>query len=297
MSTYNGERFLREQINSLISQKLPDDTELNILVRDDGSKDSTTQILDEYKARGLLEWYTGENLKPAKSFWNLVQTAPHADFYCFCDQDDIWYDDKIARAIGMLREAKENEQPLLYCSNVNVADEKCRPLYLMNKNSDINTSFTYSLIYSLAPGCTMVFNDNARREFVRYDMNKEFELIHDWLAHKIVAMLGKVVYDPTPSMLYRQHGKNAIGAQRSGIRGFIKKVKRILGSYACARSESAKSLLNVYKNDVSEENRRLLNIVANYKEDNKLKKEFLKEKIVTSYGKRYLKWVILINKV
>ncbi len=277
VSTYNGEKFLQAQLDSLIAQKLPNNYELGILVRDDGSTDSTTKILEDYKSRGYLDWYTGKNLKPAKSFWDLVQNAPDAEYYCFCDQDDVWYEDKIARAVDALN--KENgEQPLLYCSNVMIADGDCNPIRPFIGDNVNYTDFAHSLIYSLAPGCTMVFNHSARCEFMKYDMNEEFEIIHDWLAHKISAMLGKFIYDPIPSMNYRQHGNNVIGTQKSGIVGFFKKVKRGLGKNASIRSLSAKSLINVYGERVDAEKLHLLEMVANYKSDKRLKRELLKTK-------------------
>ena len=275
VSTYNGEKFLQAQLDSLIAQKLPNNYELGILVRDDGSTDSTTKILEDYKSRGYLDWYTGKNLKPAKSFWDLVQNASDAEYYCFCDQDDVWYEDKIARAVDSLN--KENgEQPLLYCSNVMVTDVDCNPIRPFIGDKGNYTDFAHSLIYSLAPGCTMVFNHSARCEFMKYDMNEEVEIIHDWLAHKISAMLGKFIYDPIPSMNYRQHGNNEIGARKSGIVGLFQKVKRGLGKNACIRSLSAKSLINVYGERVGEEELHLLEMVANYKSDKRLKRELFK---------------------
>ena len=72
LSTYNGEKYLKEQIDSVLAQK---NTDVSILVRDDGSTDKTLEILEKYKKDGKLEWYTGKNLKPAKSFLNLVRCA------------------------------------------------------------------------------------------------------------------------------------------------------------------------------------------------------------------------------
>ena len=273
MSTYNGEKFLREQIDSLLAQTYP----VEIYVRDDGSTDSTQSILDEYRKNKCLEWYTGENLKPAKSFWNLVQTAPQADYYAFCDQDDVWFPDKIERAIKRLMQEEDQNQPLLYCSNVTVTDADLKPA---SKGPDgkvdkVNTDFAHSLIYSLAPGCTMVFNAPARTEMIKYDMNKEFEIIHDWLTHKITAMLGTVIYDSKPSMLYRQHGNNVIGAQNGGIRTLISGVKRLMTTSAGIRSGNAQSILNIYEKQLNTKNIELLYMVANYKKNKKQKKALL----------------------
>ena len=264
MSTYNGEKYLREQLDSIINQDIKDEAQLEILVRDDGSKDATHSILDEYATEGKLTWYTGENLRPGKSFWHLVSSASDADYYAFCDQDDVWFSDKLSRGIKVLKQEDKNI-PLLYNTYVDYA---------------------HSLIYSTAPGCTFIFNDLSRREYMKYDMNKECEVIHDWLAHKITLIKGKMILDKTPSMYYRQHGNNVIGAKKTGIKGFSDKINRFLnGESNSVRSNVAKSLLNVYSEDMSEEKLQITRMVANYKEDSKLRRKFKKEKSFKS-GKK-----------
>lgn len=106
MATYNGERFLREQLDSLLNQK---DVTVKILVRDDNSKDSTVSILEEYKSKSLLQWYTGEHLGVEKNFLDLLRHAPEADYYAFCDQDDVWDDNKLSVAINHLRNLDLNK--------------------------------------------------------------------------------------------------------------------------------------------------------------------------------------------
>lgn len=88
MSTYNGARFIREQLDSILDQT--GEFELDLWVRDDGSTDGTKDILNDYESRGLLRWYTGENLGPAQSFLDLVRRTLGYDWYAFADQDDFW---------------------------------------------------------------------------------------------------------------------------------------------------------------------------------------------------------------
>ena len=119
LSSYNGEKYIKEQIDSILAQKI--DGEMILLVRDDGSTDETKQILNEYRSKyNNISWYTGDNLKAAKSFWDLVNSAPDADYYAFCDQDDVWYPDKLVRAINAL---EKEAIPALYASNVVVVDQ------------------------------------------------------------------------------------------------------------------------------------------------------------------------------
>lgn len=295
MSTYNGEKYLQEQLDSIYAQTIP----VDILVRDDASSDCTQKILEKNKESGKLNWYTGKNKKPAKSFWDLLQNSPDADFYAFCDQDDYWFDTKISMALNKIKSVEDQNSPILYCSNVIVADNELNPLYDLKSGDCIFTDFAHSLIYSLAPGCTFVFNRKAREILLKYDIDNEYEIIHDWLAHKIVAMHGTVLYDKKPSMLYRQHGNNVIGANKSGLKSFIKRVRRLLGKNSSVRSESAKSLLRVYGEDLSEDKLALLDMVANYKTDRKLKKGFLRSKDfnVNKSKNFYLKWLIRLKKV
>lgn len=92
LSTYNGEKFLEEQLQSLIQQK---NVEVRILVRDDGSTDGTVSILDRWKNDRLLNWYTGDNVGAGKSFVDLLFKVPQSDYYAFCDQDDVWLPNKL----------------------------------------------------------------------------------------------------------------------------------------------------------------------------------------------------------
>ena len=102
MSTYNGECFLREQIESLLKQNNED---ITILVRDDGSSDKTVGILEEYEKSGQLQAYSGRNLKPARSFMELIDKAhiEEYDYYAFSDQDDIWLPDKVHVAVQAIQ--------------------------------------------------------------------------------------------------------------------------------------------------------------------------------------------------
>lgn len=301
LSSYNGENFIREQIDSILNQDVSKTMELQLLVRDDGSKDGTHAILDEYQAKGALTWYTGENLRPAKSFWNLVEHAPESDYYAFCDQDDVWFSDKLSRAIRKIEEKSETDKPILYCSAVTVTDAQLNPIRKLSASYQAENDFAYSLMYSISPGCTFVFNAAARNEMLRYNMNEQFELIHDWMAHKIVALKGTVIHDSEPSMYYRQHGNNVIGSQRSGFLGMLDRARHFLKDRSCVRSQVAQSLMNVYGADLCEDSKeyRYLNIVANYRNNSKLRKAFHKESAFKTGTKQdfFLFCLISIRKI
>lgn len=277
MSTYNGEKYLRCQLDSILNQTLPADCAMEILIRDDGSNDGTTKILDEYvKKYDNISWYTGENLRPGKSFWNLVKAAGSSDFYAFADQDDFWNPDKLSAGINVLLKEHSNI-PLLYNSAVTVADENLKELPYSISPEKAFTDLAHSLIYSFSPGCTYIFNEAARKEFIKYDQAKEFPQLHDWLAVRITALLGKVIYDPNEHMLYRQHGDNAVGASfgRKSLSETAKRAKRFLTSTECVRSHTAASMLRVYGNEIGDEQIHILNMVANYKNNPELKTELI----------------------
>lgn len=301
MSTYNGEKFIREQIESILNQDVCSEMTLELLVRDDGSSDATHTILNEYQEAGKLTWYTGENLRPAKSFWHLVQTASESDYYAFCDQDDVWFSDKLSRAVRQLAEKADANKPALYCSAVTVTDQQLNPTGTMCGEYLAKHDFAYALLYSIAPGCTFVFNDAARQELMRYNIYEKTEIIHDWLAYKIIAMKGKVVYDQNPTMYYRQHGNNVIGSQPRGLAGLWKKAKGFLNNHSCVRSRVARSLMEVYGEDLDRDGLeyRLLNLVGNYQSDKKLKKEFLREKLfrIGTVNDRFLYVLIQMEKI
>ncbi len=292
MSTYNGEKYLRDQLDSILSQDLLPD---QVLIRDDGSSDNTMTILEEYSRKHpFIHYYQGKNKGPAKSFWQLIEDTEDADYYALCDQDDVWFKDKLSVAVKAL-EKEDNEQPLLYCSRYTLTDEKLTPI-----NSDVSklygfSDFPHSLIYHSAPGCTFVFNHAARKRIMEYDLNKEYYLIHDAIIHKVVCLFGKMILDTDSHMYYRQHGNNEIGMDANALRVFAGRIRRFLhGDIKNYRSNTAKSILKVYGDQCSKENRELLNIVANYMNDKRLKKQLLTWECFRSHTINDLFFIILV---
>jgi rhamnosyltransferase len=295
MSTYNGSKYLWEQLDSLLKQTMKPD---RIYIRDDGSKDDTMAILEEYASEhSFISYYNGKNKGPAKSFWDLICSCEKADYYALCDQDDVWFDDKLKTAVETL-EREDQDQPLLYCSRYTLTDAGLNPL-----NSDVSdlygfSDFAHSLLYHTAPGCTFVFNDAARKMIMKYDVEKEYCLIHDAIIHKVVAMSGKVVLDETSHMYYRQHGNNEIGMNADVLKVFAGRVSRFLsGKIRNYRSNTAKSLLKVYGDEIDDEKKELLNIVANYRNDPELKKQLITRDCFRSHtvNDLFFRILVLVN--
>lgn len=119
LSTYNGEKYLKEQIESILKQK---EVDIHLLVRDDGSSDSTIKILEEISNKNKkITFYKGKNIGPARSFMELLKKSEEADYYSFADQDDIWEENKIISAINKL---KNTNEPELYLSALGIVNEK-----------------------------------------------------------------------------------------------------------------------------------------------------------------------------
>ena len=286
LSTYNGEKYLKEQLDSLF--ELNNSSDISILVRDDGSSDSTLQILEEYKNKHPnLSYYQGENKKPAKSFWELLNKAEESDYFAFCDQDDVWDKDKLEIAINEL-EKKDKSKPLLYFSDVRIVDQNLKLVSNTMVSKDIDISYPLSIFNNIAPGCTFVFNNKLREIAIKYDVNKNYINIHDWLMYMIASCFGEAIFDKSSHMSYRQHGDNSIGAIKNKLKYFIKQfVKRKDIRNINVRQKMALGMENTYSSLMSEENRYLTSLVAHYINNKDIKKKLLSEKRLQYKKKQY----------
>ncbi|MBO5548290.1 MAG: glycosyltransferase family 2 protein [Prevotella sp.] len=266
MSTYNGEKYLREQIDSILTQKGID---VQLIVRDDGSKDGTVSILKEYQQKGALWYYTGENLGPKYSFLHLLREAPPCDFYAFSDQDDVWLSEKLYHGIGLLQD--DDDSPALYFSQTQQTDETLHaiPYPLIHPR----LTFGESLIYAYASGCTMIFNDKLRSITLSY--HPSFLDMHDrWLINLTTAFNGHLVFDKNPYILYRQHAHNVIGLHDNKWKEWKLRLHRIFQREQI-RSKTAQELLTGYQNQLPQEHQEMLTLFTNAKNNYKLRIKLL----------------------
>ncbi len=207
LSTFDGAQFLEEQLGSLLDQSVKDWT---LLVRDDGSRDGTCAILQNYAAKdSRIQLLTsGERLGAIRSYFRLLESACEADYYAFCDQDDVWHRDKLLRSRKAI--AAFDDQPALYCSRTRLVDQRLNHLGL-SRNYSIPPSFHNALIQNIATGCTVLFNSKALELVRSRPVDLSQILMHDWWCYLLVTAFGKVVYDPEPTLDYRQHSTNSIG--------------------------------------------------------------------------------------
>ncbi|MEO8332689.1 MAG: glycosyltransferase family 2 protein [Gallionella sp.] len=260
LSTYNGRKFLQAQLDSLYGQTCPN---IRILVRDDGSSDSTRALLEGERANGRIEILEGHNnLGPALSFFELLKSAASTDteFVAFCDQDDVWHPDKIARAVSKLT-ATAADRPALYCSRAELVDENL--MHIGYTELPGKVGFANALVESVAIGCTMVLNRKAI-DLVCANLPTRV-VIHDWWCYLAVSCFGEVIYDAEVTLKYRQHGSNAIGVAASGFAQLSRKYRRFFGGGDGHRwmSEQASSLLDIFNGSIPLSNRNVLdNFVA-----------------------------------
>lgn len=221
LSTYNGEKFLREQLESLFLQTYRD---WILLWRDDGSIDGTKRIMQEFVARTgssqCQEVRTiSERLGPTQSFFQLMCMAQDHPMLAFMDQDDVWLPEKLDRAVRWIKKQPE-DIPALYCGRQTLVDSSLRILRRSPQHRRLG-GFPSALIQNIATGCTIVMNRKAAQAVVSATLPRCS--VHDWWSYIVVAALNGAIYsDEVPMILYRQHSANAIGAPT--------RLKRALGA-------------------------------------------------------------------
>ena len=261
MATYNGERFLSEQIESILAQSCQDWV---LFIRDDGSADGTLAIIDRY-----CYAYPGQIKKlvlPAEkqgSTFNFAALHKYVrdnysfSYYMFSDQDDVWLKDKIELTLRAMKKAENGGGPTLVHTDLKVVDENLNVLgesffkyrALKPEIKDIN----HLLVQNNATGCTMMWN-KALDDIVGDTLLAEGVFQHDWWLTLTACCFGKIVLVSVATVLYRQHGGNTIGATKVNSFRFI--VKRMYNLDHVKRSLSGSvhqsaAFLSIYKNELT----------------------------------------------
>lgn len=281
MATYNGENYLKEQIESILNQTYKNFT---LFIRDDNSTDDTKKIIQEYHDKyptKIVEVIDGQKAGGAcKNFMILlkyVYNLKEYDLFMFSDQDDIWLENKVYLTIEKYNEQKNKDIPILVHTDLLVVDNN---LNLID-NSFINYSnlnykknkFNNYLIQNNVTGCTTLVN----RQLVELIKFKSYNSIcmHDWYFALIASAFGKVVFIDKPTIKYRQHANNVLGAKKiKGISGIYNKLvknntiendlKKVLNQ--------AQFFKKVYYKNLNNKNKKILSDFCELKKSNKLKK-------------------------
>lgn len=291
MSTYNGEKYIQEQIDSILAQE---GIEPVLFIRDDGSKDSTVDIIEDYSSRCLNVIFQNrgdiQNFGVKKSFLLLlkwvVDNYPDINYLSFADQDDFWEKDKLVEAVKMHR----GESKWLYFSNKTAVDE------------NLNILYTEHLVYhadcleifwgSQASGCTMLFSHMLAKIVLEHsDTPNEIDLIHDSLMYRAAHVVGATIsFDERSFIKYRQHGHNVIGIEQStktnkDWKGLLKKSPHFI-------SDLSARLRGNYRDELSDEGKKYLDLVCSYRSNIASRWKLILDRKAMKRGyKLYLIWV------
>jgi len=293
LSTYNGEKYLKEQLDSLQNQTYKD---FEIIARDDGSCDKTLQILKSYDIK-IIE--STKNLGAKKSFSTLLEYAVEnsdSAYFMFCDQDDVWNYDKIEKTLEKMKELEiihSSEIPLLIHTDLEVVDENLEnisnSMWEYEHILPQYNSFSRLLIQNTITGCTMMIN----RKLALKCLNIPAEAImHDWWIGLVASHFGKISYITIPTIKYRQHDKNTIGAK---AKNNVSTMKYILDfTYSVVKRDKeyintlqvnidqARNFYKIYKNELDNKTQNMLEDFCTIKE-----KTFLKKRIILIKYKLY----------
>lgn len=254
LATYNGERYLAEQLESLLAQTHKNWT---LHVSDDGSSDTTLSILEQYRSHmhGRLYIQQGPRQGFAANFLSMaVADRINADYFAFCDQDDLWHPEKLERAVTWLQQ-QAPEYPALYCSRTRLIGSTGFPLGLSPLLSK-PPSFRNALVQSIAGGNTMVFN-MAMKQLVAQAGNPTV-VSHDWWLYMLSSgCRGTIFYDENPAIDYRQHSANLIGSNRS-LKSRFKRLRNVMSGNFMQWNETNLSALGTCKHLLGDDSRKVL---------------------------------------
>ena len=225
LSTFNGERYLQKQLDSLLGQTHRDWV---VIWRDDGSSDDSSGIMwrfaetvGDHRCIELAD--TQRHIGATRSYMALLRAAAEFPLVAFADQDDVWLPNKLARAAASLRGAADTF-PALYCARHIVADAKLRPV---GQSMRLRRAprFPNSLVQNVAAGCTIVLNRSAVA--LISNTSPPESSVHDWWCYIVVsAATGRIIADDVPVILYRQHEGNTIGLAPSNLVRAIRALRR-----------------------------------------------------------------------
>jgi len=211
LCTYNSDDFLEEQLDSIAQQT---HAAWSVWVSDDGSKDNTIKVTESYRNKwggGKVSVQAGPQQGFALNFLSLVNNASiQSDYYAYSDHDDVWHSNKLEKAIKWL-ETIPKDTPALYCGRTCLVNDSLQEIGFSPIFSR-SPSFSNAIVQNIGGGNTMVFNDAARVLLQKVDATNGI-VSHDWLTYQVVtACGGAVFYDSSPTVNYRQHSENIVGA-------------------------------------------------------------------------------------
>ncbi len=291
LATYNGEKFVKEQIESILCQTFQD---FNLIIQDDGSSDGTVEILRLYQEGFPDKISVFENKIPTgsatKNFLNLAHRFT-SDYVMFCDQDDVWLPDKVEityRAMKELEQESENKDiPLLIHTDLQVVDENLNlineSLFRCQKMNSKRDKLNNLLVQNIVTGCTIMCNKTLIELLNWVADDCDLVVMHDWWMALIATTFGKVKFIDQRTVLYRQHKTNQVGAKKAKSLSYL--LGKLMNLKTATRTiddtySQAQSFLNVYSKIINDGNWTVIKNYIAIQKCNKLKKIF----IMVRYG-------------
>lgn len=269
MSTYNGEKFIEEQIKSIFEQRR---VRIKLIIRDDGSSDNTVEIIRRLSCKYNIVLEQGCNIGAKNSFYELIRNCPDSRYIAFCDQDDYWLQEKLHIAIKFLKNYEH--VPSMYYSNLYVVDENLKGRKKMFTSLSVK-NYGQSLTYNEVVGCTLVINRRLLN-VVKESLAVKPVCFHDqWISLLCSCVNGVKVADNDAYILYRQHQNNEIGA-KSSLKKKIQKSSLCNGKRY--RSQVNSQILESISNYIPSEQLSQQQMIAEYRENLKNKISLINSK-------------------
>ena len=257
LSTYNGNGYLKQQLASLQNQTYKN---FNIIARDDGSIDNSLGILNSSNIEVIV---SNKNLGSSNSFSALLEYSLKSDseYFMFCDQDDVWKEEKIEKTLIKMKEleSKFGDIPLLVHTDLEVVDEDLRTIdksfwHFEQINPNMN-AFNRLLMQNTITGCTLMINKKLAQLAMPIPSDA---IMHDWWLGLVASKFGKIGFVDEPLIKYRQHGANSIGAKGFNYLTVLVKFYKIFYKnelylkHLKINIEQAKAFLEIYRDDLDE---------------------------------------------
>jgi glycosyltransferase involved in cell wall biosynthesis len=278
LATYNGERYLAEQLESLLHQTEQD---FCICAQDDGSTDGTPALLKAYEQRypgKIRVWLRKEGGGgAAANFFDLLRLS-EADYAMFCDQDDVWMAQKVEQTLKKMKETENGDVdvPVLVHTDAVVADEDLRvldgSLFHMQRLDAGASAFSRLLVQNIVTGCTVMMN---RALVKRLGEHPQGAVMHDWWCALLAAAFGRIAFLQEATMYYRQHAANKVGAKQAGKLSYnLGRLRDAGGARQVleATVTQAQAFLTQYGDELEEEKRRALRAYCALPEEGKLRR-------------------------
>ena len=279
LASYNGEKYIREQIHSLLNQTVQD---FKLFISDDKSTDSTYYILQNYEQQYPDKIFVSQNkVNTGSAKYNFIKMMIEhkSDYIMLCDQDDVWLSDKIEKSINKIKEMEQlygADTPILVHSDLRVVDENLNIIsesfMKLSKIDYKKKSLNSLMVQNIITGCTAIYN-RALADLIVSE--PEYMMMHDWWLALVAGAFGQIGTIYESSIVYRQHIQNSVGAKNelsfSNIFSRLINYKRIVNSLNSTYKQT-KSFLALYNDKFSKEQQNLLSAYASILNQSKIKR-------------------------